>query len=459
MKNDSTPLEPTSHALQPNNEQPTTQRSSRRFVITFLIVLLFCLGISIGFFASLSLQSSSENLSYEDAVALLKGEKKSNTSQTTPPAGLNMDQFWKVWNTIQTTYVNQPIDTDELIYGAIRGLVSGLDDPYSLYFDPEASKKFMGEIEGEFEGIGAEIGIKNNQLTVVAPLPDSPAEKAGLRPGDHILAIDNLDAVLLSLNTAVQHIRGPKDSQVTLKISRTGVEQPFDVVITRAEIHVKSVQWSMETIGEKKLAVVTISQFNTDTTPLFQEASQQIVLEKPDGIVLDLRNNPGGYLTAAIELASQFVLEGNVVVYEQGSDGVKKALNASGQSPLRDIPVVVLINEGSASASEILAGALKDYKKATIIGVTSFGKGTVQNFETFDDGSALKLTIAKWFTPLSHQIDKRGIDPDYLVELTAEDDNHDEDPQLDAARLFLTDRGAFDQQHTPYVPPAEDTDE
>lgn len=411
------------------------------------------MGASLGFFAGIA-QETTEDITYEDALRLLSGEK--NTASSEQPKNVDMALFWKVWNTIKSDYVAQPVNDDDLLYGAISGMVHGLKDPYSSFFNPELSRQFIGEIEGDFEGIGAEIGIKNEQLTIVAPLPDSPAENAGLRPRDQILAIDGLDTAFMTLNAAVEKIRGKDGTEVTLQIRREGVADAFEVKIVRAAIHVKSVKWEMATVGEKKIAVVTISQFSNDTVALFNEASQQIALEKPVGIIVDVRNNPGGYFDASISVASQFLTEGKTVVFEEESNQTLKPFLATGSASLHDIPTVILINEGSASAAEILAGALQDNDQAVVIGETSYGKGTVQNFGTFDDGSSLKLTIARWLTPSQHQIDKKGIYPDYRVERTDEDYSQDKDPQIDAATLYFTDRAAFDQAHQLYTPPAEE---
>jgi carboxyl-terminal processing protease len=334
-----------------------------------------------------------------------------------------------------------------MFYGALAGMVSGVDDPYSVFFDPEASKEFMSEINGNFDGIGAEIGLKDEEITVIAPIAGSPAETAGLRADDHILAIDSADTASMTVNDAVSAIRGDKGTNVTLIVERDGEAAPISITITRDTIHIDSVKSEMVTVSDKKLAVITVTHFNSDTTAKFQEAMNAVLLEQPAGVVLDLRNNPGGYLDAAVDMVSKFLPEGSTVLYEQSSDQTQKPYNTSGASPLEHMPTVVLINGGSASASEIVSGALQDTEAATLIGETSYGKGTVQNVENFDDGSTLKLTVARWLTPNKHQIDKVGIHPDYEVVLTNDDYANKRDPQLDAAKLFLTDRTTFDSTY------------
>lgn len=425
------------------------RKSSRKMFVVTTALLIFAMGIGIGFAGGVF--QTTGDLSYAQALHILHLDRsEDHTSEA-----VDMSLFWKVWDAVKERHVNQPVDEQKIFYGALAGMVGGLGDPYSVFFDPEASKEFMGEIHGSFEGIGAEIGLKNTVITVIAPLADSPAEKAGVRAGDHILAINDLDTAYMSVNTAVDNIRGEKGTSVKLLMQRDGVVDPFELTIERDTIHIESVIWEVVTQGEQKIAVITVTHFNSDTSAKFQEAMNAVLLEQPASVILDLRNNPGGYLDAAVDISSTFLKEGTTVLYEQSSDQTEKSYTASGPSPFQGLSVVVLINSGSASASEIVSGALQDNGIATLIGVTSYGKGTVQDVETFDDGSTLKLTVARWLTPEHHQIDKVGIYPDYEVDLTNDDYSNNRDPQMDAAKQFLSDRTAFDQSHTVFTPPQE----
>ncbi len=346
------------------------------------------------------------------------GEGKVIGTQETP-AGLSKDVkfslFWDVWNLIKDEYIDQPVSDKELFYGAMKGLVWSLGDQHSMYFDPEMAQEFQEELSGSFEGIGAEIEVKDNQLQIVAPLPGSPAENAGLQALDKILMIDGTDTAGLSVEEAVKLIRGKKGTIVTLNIFREGWEEPKDYPITRDEITINSVTYEMRDDG---IAVITISFFNEDTSRLFADASQKALAAGAKGIILDLRNDPGGYLTAAIEVASYWVGR-DVVLIEKVNDESQKTIG-TGPAMLAGVPTVVLVNGGSASASEIVAGALQDHGVATIVGEQTFGKGSVQDYRELPDGSSVKLTVARWYTPNDRSIDHEGITPDQLIELSEE---------------------------------------
>lgn len=347
---------------------------------------------------------------------------------------LDFNLFWTVWDTVKAKHISQPTDDGKLFYGALKGLVASLHDPYSIFLDPEESKEFNKELAGSFEGIGAEIGIKKDKLVVIAPLPDSPAAKAGLVPGDYIVKINGEETTGLSIDYAVSLIRGKKGTKLTLTILKNGDEAPRDIEIIREEIKVKSVTWEMKDGG---VGYLKLSQFSDDTNSAFNKAVNSLFLAGAKKLILDLRSNPGGYLESSIEIAGYFVEKGPVVI-EEFADGSKKEYPADGQAKLKDFPVVVLVNEGSASAAEIVAGALQDYGLATLVGETTFGKGSVQDLQTFNDGSNLKLTIAKWLTPKGRTINEQGIKPDVEVNLTKEDYDNDRDPQLNKALEILS---------------------
>lgn len=406
--------------------QPTINKKSSNKLLIFCLVLFFTiLGFSTGYFFNYweISQQTTEN-SVQEKIVDKAAEKNFS-------ADINFNLFWQVWDTVEKKYVNPSIDENKMFYGALTGIVASLQDPYSVFLDPELTKSFNDEINGTFEGIGAEIDIKDNNIVIVAPLPDTPAAQQDLRPGDIILAIDQIDTSNLSLDYAVKLIRGPKGTSVKLLIQR-GSEEPKEYSINRDIIKVDSVKWETKEKNGKKVGYITITNFNEDTINKFDEAINNILLQQPQGIILDLRNNPGGLLNQSIAVASRFIPEG-VIVYEQSRDGTKHEYRSLENARLAGIKTVVLINEGSASASEIVAGAMKDYQVAILIGKKTFGKGSVQDLEQFSDGSSLKLTVAHWLTPKGISINEKGINPDEEIEITEDDINQNRDPQLDRA--------------------------
>lgn len=326
------------------------------------------------------------------------------------------------------------IDDQKAVDGAKAGLVAAGGDPYTVFLDAKSAKSLSDQLTGKLSGIGAEIGIKNNILTVISPITDAPASKAGLRAGDLIAKINNEDTTNMSVETAVTKIRGDAGTKVTLKIVRTGTPDPFDVTITRADITVPSVKSSLKN-GD--IAYINVTQFGPDTAKLVDEAAVQLKAQGARKVVLDLRNDPGGYLDAGVSIASQFLPAGKVVVSERTDGKTVSTLPASSGGKLVGLPTIVLINAGSASASEIVAGALQDNKVAQLVGEKSFGKGSVQEIKNLADGTQLKVTVAHWYTPNGLNINKEGIKPDVEVKLTAEDFNASRDPQLDKALDLL----------------------
>ena len=334
--------------------------------------------------------------------------------------------FWKVWQTIKSNYVDSAKLTDkDMTYGALEGLAASTGDPYTVFMTPSSTLEFQNDMAGSFEGIGAEIGLKNEVITVVAPLDGMPAQKAGIKSGDHIIKINGTSTLGMTVSEAVSKIRGPKSTTVTLTILRDGRKGEIEMKIRRDVIKTKSVK----TETKNGVFIIKVSSFNDDTDELFGTAVTQAIAAKPKGIILDLRNNPGGYLTSAITMASYWVDSGAIVKEKYANGQVEEQL-ASGTARLQSYKTVVLINEGSASASEIVAGALQDYKKATLVGQKSFGKGSVQILHNFSDGSSLKVTAAKWLTPHDRSIDKEGITPDILVPISQKDADAGKDPQL-----------------------------
>jgi len=341
--------------------------------------------------------------------------------------------FEQAWSLVKNHYIKQPVSDKALFYGAMNGLVEGLGDPYSGYFNPEDNKKFKDEMSGSFEGIGIEIGIKDKHITVIAPLPDTPAAKAGLKAGDIIAAIDNQSTDSLSLDEAASRIRGKKGTQVEIGIVRENEDKIIKFTIIRDKIKIQSVLFEMK---NNNIAYIRLSHFNGDTFWDINDITKKILLNKPKGLILDLRNNPGGYLDVGVDIAGLWTGE-RLVTYSQNAQNETENYQAQTSAVFNNIKTVVLVNNGSASASEILAGALQDYKLATLVGEKTFGKGSVQELMPLYDGSALKLTVAHWFTPNKRAINEVGIQPDIEVKITDKDVEEKKDPQLDKALELL----------------------
>jgi len=344
---------------------------------------------------------------------------------------VNFKLFWKVWDIIRNKYIDRDQITDaQLFYGSMRGVVAALDDPYSVFLDPVIAEEFTEELSGKFEGIGAEIGMKQERLIIISPLLDSPAEKAGLKAGDKVMAIDEVDTTGISLDESVKQIRGEKGSEVVLTIAREGADSFLNMKIIRDTIDIKSVTFEMK----DDVAFIKLTHFNQDSAQEFGDIVNELLIKVPKGIVLDMRNNAGGYLDVAVEIGGYWIKEGEVVVKESFGDvDLDRNYVSSGNEILKSFKTVVLVNGGSASASEIVAGALQDLNLATVIGEVTFGKGSVQELEQLSDGSSIKITVARWLTPYGRSIDKEGITPNEIVELTETDYENDVDPQLNRA--------------------------
>jgi len=348
--------------------------------------------------------------------------------------GVDMRDFWKTWNLIQEEYVDiEDVNEKDLIYGAIKGMVGSLDDPYTTFFTPSEKESFEESIFGNFSGVGMEVGIVDDMVTVVAPLKDTPAERAGIKSGDVIVSIDDESAVGMSIDDAVSRIRGEKGTDVKITISREEEDELLEIVITRGTIKIPI----LETRTEEDIFVIELYNFTGKVEKDFRKAMAEFFASNTDKLILDLRGNPGGYLDSAINISSYFLPEGAVVVQEDFGDR-KTALRSTGQLlDLDDIEMVILIDSGSASASEIVAGALSEHGVATTIGKNTFGKGSVQQLVDISSDTSLKLTIAKWLTPEGKTISGEGLAPDIDVEVTKDDLENDRDPQLDAAIEFL----------------------
>jgi carboxyl-terminal processing protease len=352
--------------------------------------------------------------------------------QSTTPDELDtlFQPFWEAWNIVHDSYVDQPVDDLLLMQGAIRGMMDALGDEHSSYMDPKTYEDANAGLTGEYEGIGAWVDTTADYLTIISPIPGSPAEEVGLEPGDKIIGIDGEDMTGIDAELVRQRVLGPAGSSVVLTIAREGEPEALEFSITRDKIVVKSASGEML---ENGIGYVQITTFGDKTTPELRATLEELMAQNPRGLVIDLRNNGGGYLQTSVEVASEFIGEG-VVLYEQYGDGERTTYQALENGQATEIPLVVLINEGTASASEIVAGAIQDHGRGQLVGVTSYGKGSVQNWVPLtNDQGAVRVTIAKWLTPNERAIHGEGLQPDVVVETTTEDRQADLDPQLDKA--------------------------
>jgi len=351
------------------------------------------------------------------------------------PDAVDFNTFWQSWKILKEKYIDTgKIDNQTLIYGAISGLFDSLKDPNTVFMPPSDAKKFNEEISGEFSGVGMEIGIRNEQLVIISPLKDTPAEQAGLKAGDKIIKIDDKVSIEMAVDEAVKIIRGPRGTTVVLTIQRNGWSEPKEFSIVRDIIQIPTIDFEMK---EDNIAYFHLYNFYENAPFLFYQSAIKAAMQNPKGVILDLRNNPGGYLEASVNLAGWFLEPGELVVAEEFGSGKKEEFRANNSGFFKDSPIVVLINEGSASASEILAGALRDNRGIKLIGKKSFGKGTVQELERLRDGSSIKITVAHWLMPNGGLIEKNGIAPDYEVNITEEDVKAGRDPQLEKAMEVL----------------------
>ena len=395
-------------------KQESTERNSKQTVNPMkqwaLGIGIFVFGIAFGY-------------GLQDGNLFDRGQPR----QDELPASLDYSSVDEVYESLREKYDGE-LSADELLTGLKQGLAQSTGDPYTEYLDEEASQEFDDDLSGQFSGIGAELGREDDSIIVVSPLSGYPAEDAGLRSRDVIVQIDGDSARGLSITEAVQRIRGPVGEDVTLTVVR-GNEQ-LEFTITRETISIPSVEHE---IRDDNIGHLEVSRFGEDTVQLVRQAINDFRSVGVDGIVLDLRSNPGGLLNASIELADLWLPAGATIVEERRGDEVMQTFESERESIVGDVPTVVLINEGSASASEIVAGALSDNGVATTVGMTSFGKGSVQQLDRLRSGGTLKVTVARWYTPDGLNIDQEGIEPHEEAERTEEDFLEDRDPQLDAA--------------------------
>jgi carboxyl-terminal processing protease len=346
--------------------------------------------------------------------------------------------FWKVWNLMnEKSLTVKNVSDQDKVYGAISGLVGSLNDPYSVFFPPKEATAFESQIAGNFDGIGLEVGMKDGVLTVVAPLKDTPAYNAGIKSGDEILKINNTTTSNMTIDDAVNLMRGPKGTSVTLSIFRTGEQQPRDITIVRDTINIPTLDTNLRKDG---IFVISLYSFDANSADLFRAAMQKFVNSGSNKLILDLRGNPGGYLDAAVDMASWFLPGDKTVVTEDyGTYKSPDVFKSKGYNIFADgkLKFVILIDGGSASASEILSGAMQDYGIAKLVGVQSFGKGSVQEVVNVTPDTILKVTVARWLTPNGTSISEKGLTPDYVVPITQKDIDAKIDPQMDKAVQLL----------------------
>jgi carboxyl-terminal processing protease len=358
------------------------------------------------------------------------------TAQPTQQTILDLFKpFWQAWDLVHQEYVDQPVDDTKMMQGAINGMMQSLGDPHSSYMNPDELRQADIALEGSYEGIGAWVDPSGDYLTIISPMSGSPAERAGLKAKDQVIKIDGVDMTGTDPNVALTKVLGPAGTQVTLTISRPGLDTPFDVTLTREQITIPSVEGEMK---DGNIAYIKLSTFGTTTADDLHKKLEELLANNPKGLILDLRGNTGGYLDTAISIVSEFISNGTVLIEESGN-GQQTTYDAKPGGLATTIPMVVLVNEGSASASEITAGAIQDYKRAPLVGVTTYGKGSVQQWINLDnDQGAVRITIARWLTPFGRQINKLGLKPDYEIEITQADIDAKLDPQLAKAIEILT---------------------
>lgn len=401
-------------------EQENTPIQKGKYGIGALIVTAF-VALTLGVGVGSNLADIDFGQTYESANRQL-------------PEDLEYGSVEELYDELRNQYAGE-LSEEELLNGLKFGLVEAAGDPYSEYLTAEQADELDLALKGEFSGIGAEIGIEDDQLIVIAPIEGTPADKAGLRPQDMILQVDGEDTGRMNLQEAVSRIRGEAGTEVVLTIARKGEAQPLEVKIIRATIELPNLEYELL---EGNVGYIRLIQFSSEAPAEFRKAAQDLKSRGAKKIILDVRNNPGGYLDVAVDISSEFLPAGTPVVDERRDGKVIGSEVASSGGVLVGMPTAVLINRGSASASEIIAGALRDHGVATLVGEQSFGKGSVQQLIPLDSGGMLRVTIANWHTPEGDNISEEGVEPDKKVELTGEDIKKERDPQLDLAKELLS---------------------
>ena len=403
----------------------------RNILIAFLAIFLlagsFCGGLITGWIIPDSSALENNLQTNIAATPTTVGDTTDTTQLFTP--------FWEAWQIVHDQYIDQPVDDTKLMQGAIRGMMDALGDEHSSYMSPDEYEEANTSLGAAYGGIGAYVDVDGDYLTITKPMEGYPADKAGLLAGDEVIAVDGKDMTGIDPNTVLLSVKGPEGTNVTLTIYRPDTDTTFDVVLTREAITVPTVSGEML---DQNIAYISITSFGDNaTTEDLKAQLTDLLAQNPKGLILDLRYNSGGYLDTAIEVVSQFIGDG-VVMYEEQSNGQMDAYNAIPGGIATKIPLVVLVNEYSASASEITAGAIQDFGRGVLVGTQTYGKGSVQNWVPLDDNQgAVRVTVARWLTPLKRQINGEGLTPDYTVELTDEDIKNQNDTQLNKAIEIL----------------------
>jgi len=413
---------------------PSMSKFLRSLTLIALPALTLALGMHLG--ARFEQQKMSEE--YAVMEEIMGGGTGSGTVVEDPEKEVDITLLWSVWRLLARHYIEPgELQTTPLLHGAVSGLVDAVGDPYTSFMPPKENKEFKQSLNGTLQGIGAELTEKEGRVVIVAPLKGSPAEAAGLLPGDIITHVDGLSMEGVSLNDTVDKIRGPKGTTVVLTVERAGSEESIDFSIVRDDIKVPSTEFEIKKFAGKKIGYIALNRFGDTTTTEVAEEVKGFVRQNVDGIIFDVRFNGGGYLDKAVDLSSMFLKQGKVVtVARRGGDDTQYYV--SGRPIAADVPLVILINEGSASASEIFAGALQDAGRAKIIGKKSFGKGTVQEVFELPGGTSIRITTARWLTPNGKDLGKEGVHPDIEVDRTKEQMEAKEDPQMEKALEVVT---------------------
>lgn len=398
---------------------------------TTLIYIVISLVLLVGVFSFGTYVGYSHRPEIEKVFSVSHKEPQTDTTA-------DFNSFWKVWNLLnEKSIYSKKVSDQDRVWGAITGLASSLGDPYTVFFPPEENKLFNEEIQGSFGGIGAEIAVKEKVLTIVSPLKNTPAWNVGLKSGDKILRIDKTETTDMTTEKGISLIRGPKGTVVTLLILRPGERETREFKIVRDDISIPTIDTELL---KDNIFIIRLYSFSQNSANLFKDAINQFAQSGSDKLILDLRGNPGGYLDAAVDIGSWFIDDGKVIVSEDfGPNQKANVMRSHGPRLFTDeLKFVVLVDGGSASASEILAGALREHGIATIIGEKTFGKGSVQELISVTDTTSLKVTVANWLTPNGTSISIKGIEPDIKVPFTIKDSNANKDPQMDKAIEFLT---------------------
>ncbi len=388
-----------------------------------LLAAIFIAGIYLGYTNRPAIQKVTALFNKEPAIQIQSAQS------------IDFAPFWAAWNAIETKYVGRGnLDRQNMVWGTIEGMAKSLDDPYSVFFPPKEAELFITSVKGEFSGVGMEIGMRDKTLTIIAPLKDTPAYRAGLKAGDKILKINGTSTSDMAVDEAVFMIRGERGTSVTVNIFREGEKQSRDVKLIRDVINIPVVDTKKKEDG---IFIISLYNFSENSPDYFRTALREMIGSGSDKLILDLRGNAGGYLEASVDIASWFLPAGKIVAIEDFGDNKQENYRSKGYDIFKNFPFVVLVDQGSASSAEILAVALQDHKIATLIGQKTFGKGSVQELVPITDKTSLKITVARWLTPNGRSISEKGLTPDISVEITEKDAEAGRDLQMQKALEVL----------------------